>query len=163
MNKINVILDTTFVLPLFGIRPSFEEKNINEIKSMWEKGINGFNLILPDVCLIESFYKLNREYRKKKDTKVLERYYIALPSIVTSKTVTLQHILNNVEVAEYLIKLRLTGHNDFFDCIIGAQAIDGKGLFITEDEPLKKAILSLNEEKKIEVNNWKEFSKNYPI
>lgn len=158
MNNLNVVLDTTYVLPLFGIEPSLGKKYITEIEKMWENKFQGINFFLPDVCLIEVLYKLNLEFRKRNDPKIMERYSLVLPSIQTSKAVTLIETFKNQTITEYALKIREAGHPDLFDCLIGASAL-GDDILITEDQPLKDKIISLGFDKGSKMFNWREFSK----
>lgn len=159
MNNLSVVLDTTYVLPLFGIEPSLGNKFIGEIQKMWENQLHDFKFFLPDVCLIEVLHKLNREFRKKNDPKIMERYSLVLPSIQTSESVELIESFKNQTISEYAIKIRGTGHPDLFDCLIGASAIYTESILVTEDQPLKDKILSLSLEKDIKILDWKKFSK----
>lgn len=84
MEKQPIILDTTFVLPLFGIMVDISPTFLTELKSTWNNGIAGYQFYLPSVCLIEVLYKLDREYRKKNTPEILERYSMILPTISIS-------------------------------------------------------------------------------
>ena len=65
MNIKPLILDTTYILPLFGIKiiDLSDYKKIS--KQLWSNGLKGYNLYLPSICLMEVMFKLNGEYRKK--------------------------------------------------------------------------------------------------
>ena len=65
-----LILDTTYILPLFGIKIK-DLSRINEgIKVIWKKGIKQFDVYLPSICLIEVLYKLVSDYRKTNDIEI---------------------------------------------------------------------------------------------
>ena len=158
MNSQVLVLDTTYVLPLFGILPTLGNGFIEELKNMWENGLSGIEILLPDICLLEVLYKLNGEYRKKNDLEILERYTITLPSIKHSQTVKIVDTYKDENITILANKIRTAGHTDFFDCLIGASAINLEGILITEDQPLKDKIRLIYDDKENKMFSWKEFS-----
>jgi hypothetical protein len=81
------VLDTTFVLPLFGNDVEFTPGFKDVLKSIWKYGIDGYKLVLPTVCLLEVGYKLNKEYRERGDKHILERCPTVLPTVTRSSVV----------------------------------------------------------------------------
>jgi predicted nucleic acid-binding protein len=138
-----LIIDTTYILPLFGIdvhlSPGYEKK----LKIMWKKGISGYKLVLPASCLVEVYYKLNREYKQEEDITILDRYSLALPTILTSKLIHLFDPVVNHDCSQFVAKIRSAGHPDVLDCFIAATALSLNGYFLTEDGDLS-TILSDN-------------------
>ena len=55
-----LVLDTTYVLPTFGIEVNIS-KFENEITSLWKNGVNGYKIYLPTTCLYETIFKLLSE------------------------------------------------------------------------------------------------------
>ncbi|MHA1522745.1 MAG: hypothetical protein ACTSRK_21485 [Promethearchaeota archaeon] len=86
---INLLLDTTYVLPLFGVDIDLDTDFRKEIKQLWKKGVNNYNIYLSSASIIESVYKLNREYRNSEDPEILNRYHVVLPTIIRSKIVSI--------------------------------------------------------------------------
>ena len=42
----DLILDTTYVLPLFGLKLEITKTFDNELKKLWKNGLKGYNLII---------------------------------------------------------------------------------------------------------------------
>ncbi|MHA2297461.1 MAG: hypothetical protein ACXADA_15640 [Candidatus Hodarchaeales archaeon] len=57
------------------------------------------------------------------------------------------------------MKIRQVGHQDILDCWIAATAPVKRGMLLTEDIELKKAINNVPEMKDTTVTNWKNFRK----
>lgn len=154
MKNINsIILDTTYVLPLFGIKIDITSKFQDEIKVLWKKGITGYNIYLPSTCLIETMFKLLNEYRKKNDVTILQRYQLILPTVLNSPI----NIFNpelNTKASLIASVIRHSGHSDFMDCWIAGTAAALKGILITEDRELKKILKNIPETKLMIVWSW---------
>ena len=152
----NIILDTTFILPLFGIEilltPNFE----NEIKSLWKNGHEDFQVYLPSVCLIETVYKLNRAFRKKNDMDILRRYYQILPTVITSKIVKIYHPHLDPTASKIALLIKKEKHDDLMDCWIAATATVLNGYLLTEDVPLKKILRTIPETRNVVCWSWKD-------
>ena len=86
MTKKALVLDTTYILPLFGIDVSLDGISPRKMKKIIEGSSNNFLIRLPEICLMEVNYKLNSIYRKTGNEEVLDRYSIALPTILNSKS-----------------------------------------------------------------------------
>ena len=65
-----LLLDTSFILPIFGIDVSFGKNFRNDVKSLLKYGINNHRIIVSSISLIEVMFKLNREYRKQIPIKI---------------------------------------------------------------------------------------------
>lgn len=149
----SIILDTTFVLPLFGIKIDMTSKFQDEIKLLWKRGITGYNIYLPSTCLIETMFKLLNEYRKKNDFSILQRYQLILPTVLNSHV----NIFNpelNTKASLIASIIRHSGHSDFMDCWIAGTAAALKGILITEDKELKKILKNVPETKLMIVWSW---------
>jgi len=152
---INLLLDTTYVLPLFGIDINLDKDFREEIKQLWKSGVKNYNLYLSSASIIESVYKLNREYRNSEDPEILERYHVVLPTIIKSKIVKIIDPFLNPVIAEKCMKIRKLGHKDLMDCWIAASAIAINAIFLTEDKELR-ILLKKNPDFKLnKIINWK--------
>ena len=161
MNIKPLILDTTYILPLFGIS-IIELSDYKRIsKLLWSKGLKGYNLYIPSVCLMEVLFKLNGEYRKNKDKNILNRYSITLPSILSSKYFQIFNPLLNPEANRISINIRHAGHTDLMDCLIAATATALKGILLSEDNELSKILKIIPETKDIPIWSWKDFIKKF--
>lgn len=152
---LNLLLDTTYVLPLFGIDINLNSDFREEIRQLWKKGVKNYNIYLSSASIIESVYKLNREYRNSEDPEVLNRYHIVLPTIIRSKIVKIIDPFLNPIIAENSMKIREFGHKDLMDCWIAASAIGINAILLTEDNELK---ILLNKYSKLKMNkiiDWK--------
>ena len=151
-----LILDTTYILPLFGINIK-DLARINEgIKLIWKGGIREFEVYLPTICLIEVLFKLISEYRKTNDSTILNRYPLAIPTIITSQNVKLFDPHLNSTASQIAIIIRHNGHVDMMDCLIAASASALNGIFLTEDNNLKNKLKSIPETKLLPIWSWSE-------
>ncbi len=158
-----LVLDTTYILPLFGIKPQISPSFLGEVKDLWSSGLPGFNIYTPSVCLIEVAYKLNQEYRSSKKHEVLERYPLILPTVSTSTHVTLFHPQTDQNASHLAMKIRDAGHSDLMDCWIAGTASSLKGILITEDVALQKLLSTIPELSGIPCWNWKKLQENLKI
>lgn len=155
-----LIMDTTYILPLFGIK-IIELTNFKKFsKELWSNGLKGLNLYLPSTCLMEALFKLNGEYRKSKDVDVLNRYAIAIPSILSSSAIQIFNPLLNPEAIRIAANIKYAGHTDFMDCLIAASAAALKGIFLTEDIELSKILKIIPETKNVSIWSWSDLIKN---
>ena len=156
MKNINsIILDTTYVLPLFGIKIELSQKFEEQVKLLWKNGIKGYKIFLPSVCLIETVFKHLNEYRKKKDFSTLDRYQLILPTVLNSPV----NIFNpelNPKASLIASLIRHSGHLDFMDCWISGAAVALDGILITEDKELEKVLKTIPETKTIIIWSWNE-------
>ncbi|MHA1520906.1 MAG: PIN domain-containing protein [Promethearchaeota archaeon] len=152
-----ILLDTTFVLPLFGI--DVQLPNLPLLRSIWKEEIPGFMFYLSSISLIEVMYKLNREFRLKRDPKILSRYDLILPTILNSNHVELIHSQTNPFVTSKFLKIRNLGHTDLMDCWILGSAVTINSIFLTEDTTLYKVIESHPLLKNTTFWNWKRLCK----
>ncbi len=160
MPEKNLILDTTYLLPIFGIEINITFNFKKELRNLWKHGIPGYKIYLPSVCLIETMYKLNREYRNKKDVAILKRYTQILPTILASKVVEIKHPHLIPEASKIAILLRHENFPDLMDCWIGATAVALKGVLLTEDKYLKQILERTSETQNTVVWSWKELQRN---
>ncbi len=139
-----LVLDTTYALPLFGIdveELASSKSGESLLEHLWNRGIPGFDLVLPTTCLLEILFKLNREYKKQRDASILARYEIGFPTVRESKVVRLLDPLTSPACVAIVTKIRLAGHEDLLDGLIASCAISKKGALLTEDDDLVKVLV----------------------
>ncbi|QEE15675.1 PIN domain-containing protein [Promethearchaeum syntrophicum] len=151
----SLLLDTTYVLPLFGIEINMDNSFREEIKQLWKIGVKNYKIYLSSASIIESVYKLNREYRNSKNPEILDRYHTVLPTIIRSKIVKIIDPFLNPVIAESSMKIRNYGHKDLMDCWIAASAISINALLLTEDKELKNLLRKFSEFKFKKILDWK--------
>ncbi|NVM31235.1 MAG: PIN domain-containing protein [Candidatus Helarchaeota archaeon] len=149
----SIVLDTTYVLPLFGIKIELSQKFQDEIKLLWQNGIRGYNVYLPSTCLIETVFKLLNEYKKKKDFSILERYQLILPTILNSPIKIFNSELNP-KASLIASIIRHSGHMDFMDCWIAGTAAALQGVLLTEDKELETVLHAIPETKSVIIWSW---------
>ena len=161
MNSNRIIIDTTYILPLFGIKI----KNLNDlnkgIKLIFGKEKQKFKVFLPSICLIEVMYKLIREYRKIREYDILKRYPLVIPTLSSSPNLTIFNPYLDSAASQFAIKLKHAGHADLFDCWIAGTAISHDGILLTEDGILSNQLKNLPESKLMTIWSWKEFIDTY--
>lgn len=155
----SLVLDTTFVLPLFGLKIKISNDFDGELKELWKNGLENYSIYLPSICLLEVIYLLNREFRKNSKSEILERYPMVLPSVVNSKTVKLFDSLIDARTAQIANNIRIQGHSDIIDCHIVATAISLDAFFLSRDHDLEKVIHSIDEYKSLKVIDWSDLIK----
>ncbi|MHA2252678.1 MAG: PIN domain-containing protein [Candidatus Kariarchaeaceae archaeon] len=136
MNRI--ILDTTYILPLFGI--DIDGVSNSQIEYLWSKGIENASLILSDISLLETLFKLQSDYRKKKEKMILQRYTQVLPTLLDNDYLTIYNTKLHMGAVDYANEIRDLGHGDYLDCLIAGTAMNLNGTFITEDNVLNKLL-----------------------
>lgn len=135
-----IILDTTYVLPLFGFEVNGDHLTKDMILQLWNEGIIDYEIYLPSICLLEVVYRINAELRKEFSDEIADRYKMVIPTILNSSKITIFASLNDFKVAEFVFKLRKLGHPDLSDCLIASTAYSLNGILISEDQTLKKII-----------------------
>ncbi|MHA1264641.1 MAG: PIN domain-containing protein [Candidatus Helarchaeota archaeon] len=152
-NTKSIVLDTTYVLPLFGIKIIQARGFQDFIKKLWKKGITGYNVYLPTTCLIETVFKLLSEYKTKGDISILQRYQLILPTVLNSPIKIFNPELNP-KASLIASIIRHSGHSDFFDCWIAGTAAVLKGVLLTEDKELETILKQIPETKSMKVRSW---------
>ena len=141
-----VVIDTTYLLPFFGVEVKGIELNdlynlINSLKNM------GVEFIYPKPMLIELLAKLFREAEKISMKQLPEYVWIRLRALLLSGEVVLEDLmLEDVKVIE---KLRFSGFKDLFDCIAYAVAKRLGGILLTMDRKFKEFIAAVGEDTNI--------------
>jgi len=129
----NILLDTTYILPLFGIDvkiPGLKER----ILLMSEK----YNLLINSLSILEAKWKVLK--LAKKHPNIIESFSEGLLFL------THREIFRIIPFYEYDVDLIATEllkfHSDYFDCSILASAIINADIFITEEKERMHTLLS---------------------
>ncbi len=149
-----LILDTTFALPLFGIGVDLPSQSEKEIQEMWRIGIPNYELYLPSVCILEVGYKLNAEFRQKKNPEILNRMVLALPTLLTHPLIKIFHPHTNLAATDMAMRIRNQGHSVLMDCWIAASAYALDGVFLTEEGALIDILKTIPEFTTVAVWSW---------
>ena len=156
MNTKSLILDTTFILPLFGIKINMYNNFERDIKQVWKNKIKGYDVYLPSICLIEAIFKLLNEYKKTNDFSILDRYQKILPTVL-NLPITIFNCELNPKASKIASIIRHSGHSDFMDCWIAATAVVLDGVFLSEDLELKNILKKIPETKDLIIWSWDNF------
>ncbi|MGV9171654.1 MAG: type II toxin-antitoxin system VapC family toxin [Promethearchaeia archaeon] len=154
MKKSNpLILDTTFILPLFGVKIDLKRGFQQKMKDIWKNKIEGYQVYLPSVCLVESMVKLLSEYKKNNSFNILNRYQKILPTILD---LPLELFLceSHPSASMFATTIRHAGHPDIMDCWIAGTAAALDGILLTEDKDLKSILKEIPETKEIVTWSW---------
>jgi len=151
-----LILDTTFILPLFGIKIKMDDEFESNLKRIWKNEIEGYHVYLPSICLIETMFKLLNVYKKTNDFNVLDRYQKILPTLI-GFPINIFNCELNPKASMIASIIRHSGHIDFMDCWIAATAAALNGILLSEDIELKNILKKIPETKNLLVIPWNDF------
>jgi len=152
-NTNSVMLDTTYVLPLFGIKVNLFEDFKEEFRQLWKNGLKRYDVYLPSICFIETMFKLLNEYRKKEDMSILERYQVILPTVLNSPIKIFNPEIDMKSSSAASI-IRSSGHLDYMDCWIAGSAVSINSILLTEDKELINILKIIPETKKLIIWSW---------
>ena len=152
-NTNSVMLDTTYVIPLFGIKVNLFEDFKEEFRQLWKNGLKRYDVYLPSICLIETMFKLLNEYRKKEDMSILERYQLILPTVLNSPIKIFNPEID-IKSSSIASIIRSSGHLDYKDCWIAGSAVSINSILLTEDKELINILKSIPETKKLIIWSW---------
>ncbi len=155
-----LILDTTFILPLFGIQIELSEGFQNKIQMIWKNQLESYKIYLPSVCLIESMFKLLNEYKKNNDFNTLNRYQMILPTVL-NLPVQFFNCELNPKASMIASIIRHAGHSDFMDCWIAGTAVALEGILLSEDTELALVLKKIPETKNLTIWSWADLIKEY--
>lgn len=153
-----LVLDTTFILPLFGIDIELTSKFEQQIQKIWHNRLNGFQIFLPSVCLIESMDKLLSLYRKNQDHAILDRYQMILPTVL-NLPIEIFNCELNPKASMLASIIRHSGHTDFMDCWIAGTAVALDAILLTQDTELAPYLKMIPETKDLVIWSWRDIEK----
>ena len=157
-----LLLDTTFVLPLFGVeidigygipKDSFKQN----LKQLWKEGKENYRIFISSISLMEVMYKMNAEFRKSGDINILKRYELVLPFILSSKHVNIINSHLDLRTLPHFRRIRSLGHKDLMDCWIFGSTVAYGCVFLSEEKTLKKIVAKDERLSGIPFLNWKQF------
>jgi hypothetical protein len=157
MDPLRFILDTTYILPIFGFQIDLAPEYIEEIKSLWKSEIENCKFIIPSVSLIEVMYKFNSIYKHNPDPNFFEYIPQSLPTLLRLPHITIFHCESNVLVNEMAIKIRIAGHPDIMDAYIAGSAYSLGGILLTEEKTIQKTLKLIPEFSNTQIWNWDKF------
>jgi len=128
---VRVLLDTTFLLPLFGIKVQGidEDRLIALRRALKERGVG---VAYPKLLIAELIAKMGKEASRRGGlpSEALE----ALEALLLEVDVEL--IEPSVEHIVTAVEMRVRGHRDVFDNLLYATALHEGMKLVTEDEGL---------------------------
>jgi len=131
-----LVLDTTYLLPIFGIGVGLEG-----FDELFPELLSEYAVLYNPVSLVEAKWivlKLAKREPQKRD-KLLERFRIGLEALLSDERLSQTELTNpNVEEVADLLLTR-AGVADYFDRLIYATAASRESVLLTEDEELAKA------------------------
>src|SRR5271157_4075144 len=154
---ISYLLDTTYILPFFGIQvnvPRLEEF-LEKLKS--PDTSMEHNYIISACSLIEAKWKAIRMYIQSQDATYLDYANIALESFKTNRYFEIVESWYNIEACKYADELLIHGHKDYIDCWIAGTAREKGATLVTEDGNLKDFVANISEWKNFKIYSWQEF------
>ncbi len=130
MSRPKLVLDTTYILPFFGIEVrEISEETVSSLKGRFE-------LIYPVILLPELWAKVVREAERRKIKEVPEEARTALVALLVGSDIKVEPPSSTQMMVA--ADLRLLGHKDMFDCLGYGCAVAVGGTFLTEDRDLRK-------------------------
>jgi len=125
--KIKIVLDTSYLLPFFGVRV----KDLND--EVLKKLIIAFKqveVLYPTLMIPELIAKISKELIKK-GKQINESIVEAFESLLGKVDIQLvEPQINHIVKA---IEIRTKGHRDIFDCIVYATALEENAKLLTMD------------------------------
>ncbi len=163
MMKNRCFLDTTYLMPLFGLSndiPGFGDQFL----AVLTKG--SLTFLYSPVSMIEIKWQV---LKLEKTSPVIDKYERFFSRGLTSmKNDPRFQVVDFIDASinDVSVELRKLGHNDYFDTIIASSALWHAEVLVTEDDPLKKTLHAFMRDRasdldvgKIAVQDWSEFAR----
>ncbi|HME54180.1 MAG TPA: hypothetical protein VKM55_18285 [Candidatus Lokiarchaeia archaeon] len=134
---VKCFLDTTFLMPIFSV-----SNNLNQFDNQFQDvlDLNTCIFLYSPVSIIEIKWLIIKRGKSGQDIDELERAFSrALTSLKNSDEFNLIDFVD-ARINDVSFDLRKRGHDDVFDTIIAASALWTSEIFVTQDEPLRKAM-----------------------
>jgi predicted nucleic acid-binding protein len=128
---VRVLLDTTFLLPLFGIKvQGIDEDRLIALRRALKE--HGVGVAYPKLLIAELIAKMGKEASRRGGlpSEALE----ALEALLLE--VDIELIEPSVEHIATAVEMRVRGHRDVFDNLLYATALHEGMKLVTEDEGL---------------------------
>ncbi len=130
MQRRKAVIDTTYLLPFFGIKvQGLEARDVARLREEL-----GADIYYPILLLPELAAKIAKEMMKQGLREVPEPASEALIALLLEVDVGL--IQPRIEHIKTAIKLKALGHPDIFDCILYATALHEDAILVTRDRKL---------------------------
>ncbi len=155
MVKRKILLDTTYLLPLFGI-----DVGLSGYEVLFPRLLEEYRVYYTPLSLVESkliVLKLSKMKPELSD-KFLIEYRKGLDTIISNDKLEDTIITNGVieEVADHLLRM---GLRDYFDRMIYATAYYYNTILLTEDNELKSINEKVADYKLPGVVTWREIKR----
>jgi predicted nucleic acid-binding protein len=141
-NKLRVLLDTTYFLPVVGVEIDLAEEDIDKLFS------GDFKYMINEITLFELYGKARRYFKSDSD---VNRFYEGMKSIIHSDIEIIP--VFTLEILQKVLELR-DKLREIPDCIISATALIYADVLVTEANDIKRAL-------NMEVLNLQEFLDKY--
>ena len=130
-----VLLDTTYLLPVFGI-----DVGLQDFSNLFPRLLDKYSVMYNPVSIVEAkriVLRLSRGDPSRKEL-LLKAYRLGLRALLSDRRLK-QTGLTNPDVEEIADELLLkAGVKDYFDRVIFATAAQQGAILLTEDEELMK-------------------------
>jgi PIN domain nuclease of toxin-antitoxin system len=154
-------LDTTYLMPLFGLSndmPGFDDQFLAVLK----KG--SITFFYSPVSIIEIKWQVIKLEKTSPGVDAYERMFSrGLTSMKNDPRFQVVDLID-ASINDVSVELRKLGHNDYFDTIIASSALWHADVLVTEDDPLKKTLHAFMRDRandldvgKIAVQDWSVF------
>jgi len=152
MGDAPILLDTSYLLPLFGVSVDLETFN-----ELFPKLLEKFEVLYNPVSLVEGKWivlKIAFRQPSLKD-RLLKAYRLGLKSLLSDDRLK-QTELTSPEMEEVADVLLEKGVRDYFDRVIYATAVVREATLLTEDRELKRLGEAEAAPKPREIRDWYE-------
>jgi len=145
-----LLLDTTYLLPIFGVYVKLEG-----YEELFPKVLDEFTVMYSPISLIESKWiilSLAKNFKSRRSV-LLESYRKGLKAILNDERLTPTET-TSPDIEEVADKLLELGVKDYFDRMIYASSTCYNAILLTEDEELMRVFSLNNKPKPRAVLNW---------
>jgi len=153
-NKLNILIDSTYILPAFGIGVSeIDDEDLIKLELLRKKKIVEF--YYSDIVWIEIIPKVQREYKKKRvqlDTKTLIENIKSLRD-------TFKIAQIGPRAIKIAFKLRQLGHKDIIDNLLYGISREHRLYLLTLDRTFKSFLENRGLDTSIIINHIELFKK----
>ncbi len=148
-----LLLDTTYLLPLFGI-----DVKLLRFEELLPRLLERFHALYNPVSLVEAKWLILRLIRRGEERVegLLEAYRMGLKALQFDERLKMT-TLTDPEIEEIADRLLMeAGLRDYFDRLIYASAIVNDAILLTEDEELREIASMKRHPHPKGIMNWKE-------
>jgi len=151
------LLDSTYIMPFFGINVKISNLNSDLTKILTEKG---GKIYITTCSLIEAKWKSIRNFSRSGNISYLKRANKVLESFQHNKYIKILDPWFIKDASKWADQLLIEGHLDYMDCWIAGTAKAKNLTFVSEDESLINLIKKLDDWKSLICVNWSKFIEN---